>query len=177
MKKLLASLLLVGILAGCSEAEELEQEGTDAVDTIENEGEEAAEEIGDVLEDTEEAAEDFGNDIEQSTEEVLADMNEELQKAEEEIDEALIGEGESAVVTKGAYAALTEEAYDEMFSYIETSDYDGIEEMKTNGDVVFMEEGTEVTVEDRVSLRAHVKTTDGMTGYLPVKLLEPTTTE
>ncbi|RBW68186.1 hypothetical protein [Bacillus taeanensis] len=177
MKRFLTSLLIVSALAGCSEAEDVSQDGEEAVDTIENEGEQAAEEIGDALEETEEAAEDFANDIEQSTEEVIAGMDEELQKAEEEIDAALIGEGESAVVTEDAYAAVTEETYDEMFDYIETNDYDGIEEMKTNNDVVLMKKGTEVMVMDRVSLRAHVEASDGTTGYLPVKLLEPTAAE
>ncbi|WP_456275236.1 hypothetical protein [Bacillus sp. AK128] len=149
MKYTLLTVLAIVLLSGCSYVTE------DEAKEIEEEMEQTSEIIGSELIS------------------VVDEMNQELNEAANQVQEIYIDEGEQAIIVRDVLLPLNEEGYDNLYGYIEESKYENIEQMRENGEVLYIEEQTEVEVLERDYLQARVRieSTDEE-GYLPVKYLE-----
>jgi hypothetical protein len=149
MRNVLFLFLAIGILTGCQElgnqAEEL--------------GSEVEEESGEVLE--------------AETGKIVNNMNQELNQAVEDADQAVVSEGEGAVIKRDVLFPVNEDAYERLFAYLDQPDYTKIDEMRKAEDLLYVEENTKVEVLDADVLKAKVSIeSTGQEGYIPTKFLE-----
>lgn len=154
MKQLLITIFSVGILVGCNQVEE-------ATNEIENEAEEVEHEVEQSLDNSEEQITNLVNDL-----------NNELEEEINDVDPSIVTEGDTAVINTPLLFPFNEEDYDELYGLIEQSNYERINEMTENGDVIIVEENTEVEVVDMGIRQAKVEIlSSGKQGYIPAKYL------
>lgn len=149
VKKILTTILSVGLLTGCSSA--LEQQADE----------------------TEIEVEETAALIEAEVKVIAESMRLELDSAVESADEVVVTSGEEAIIVRDVLLPLEEEGYDNLYGYIELSDYTKIEEMRQAGNLLLIEEDTEVEVLEINLYQAKVKIdATGIEGYIPAKYLE-----
>jgi hypothetical protein len=127
-------------------------------------------------------AEELGSEVEESgevlgveTEKVVDNMNQELNQAVEDVDQAVVSEGENAVIKGDVLFPVNEQAYDQLFAYLNQPEYTKIEEMRQAEDVLYVEDNTKVEVLDANILKSKVSIkSTGQEGYIPTEFLEQT---
>ncbi|SEN37034.1 hypothetical protein SAMN05192533_11222 [Mesobacillus persicus] len=125
-----------------------------------------ADELGAEIEET-------GEVIEAETEQVVENMNQEIDQTVEDFDQVIVAEGEEAVIERDILFPVNEEAYDQLFAYLEQPEYTKIEDMREADKVMYVEKDTKVDVLDVDVIKSKVSIqSNGQEGYIPTEFLE-----
>lgn len=83
-----------------------------------------------------------------------------------------VKDGEVGVTTNDTYIATNKEAFDELTSYFNARNTEGLRDLESAGLTVFVSKGTEVTVIDRGLLKTKIKiNATGKRGYITTGLV------
>ena len=152
--------ILIG--SGCS-SEEAEK----GAKQIEEETKNAAAATG-------EKSKEVADKVKQETPGIIENMKETYKESEKKVKDNTLQKGDSAIVQKEAYLALTPEAYDELYQLIELNDIEGVDKIVNDEQVKLINQDSEVHILEREIRRTKVKMKDsGDEGYLPTSLLDP----
>ncbi|MBM7662992.1 hypothetical protein JOC85_003818 [Bacillus mesophilus] len=149
MQKLIIILAIV-LLGGCSsqvvdyQTEELETEMNQAKEILESE-----------------------------VREVVTTMKQDLSETADEADKLFVSEGETAEITRDVLVPVKESVYEDLYGYIEASNYENIEKMIQAGELLLVEEDTKVKVIERGydQVKVRIESIEEV-GYVPVRYLE-----
>lgn len=158
LKQITILSVMMLTLIGCNEVQQ-------EVQDVENE-------VGDLVNETVDQTEIEIQELEKEAETVANEIKQELQETQEQVDESIVTEGDKAELRQDAFVALNVDAYEEIYDLIDIDQINNAAELSKSGEIITVNEGTEVRVLETDITEAKVEImATGQIGYVHMGLL------